>query len=274
MFIEDALVYIVGYEDLENGADKKSVVSIINCTDINNPFETYRHYLPSVNDIFDASYEDDFIYIASEFLKDISSQKGFVIVDITNISSPSIIGEWIDEEENNFNIYVENKIVFFANRTNLKMIDCTNSYQIELLDSKTDNYHILSLFYTNDYLFSVESNSLSYFTTTDDRLTRIGTWSTHQREGHGWFLDGCATTDYIFLVRASEHEDRLLFTINYDDPAKPYQEYPTDNVPWTLSDDVKIMLVYIGIFAGGPLVLIGIIAGVIIVRRKRRKPYS
>ncbi|MBD3191781.1 MAG: hypothetical protein GF308_14130 [Candidatus Heimdallarchaeota archaeon] len=274
MFIEDNFAFIIGFEDTEDGGNQKSVVSIINCTDINNPNEIHRHYLTSVNDIFDASYEDGFIYVASEFLKDLVWQNGFVIVDITNVTAPSIIGEWIDAGNYYSQICVENKTVFFANRTHLKMIDCTNSSQLEFLDSNTNNYNIQSLFYSNDYLFSLESDSVSYFTIADDQLTRIGIWSTHKREGHGRFLDGCTTTDYIYLVRASEYEDRLLFILNFENPAKPQQEYPTDNAPWTLSDQARIILAYIGIFAGGPLVLIGIIAGVIIFRRKRRKPYS
>ncbi len=205
-------------------------IRIIDCSDLENLIESARYALEfySINDF---AVKNEFLYVLS------GDKQKIDIVNITDKSNPKKIKTWITNESC-YGIEFYKDYMFIYSDFYIRMYYIIDPLSPVLINSYSrftneyDRFH--DLVFWNHYFAGIASDFI--FVYDINNLTSNQSISAFEclDEGYGYFLVGLYSKDLLYILRASEQEERTLFVFDVSDVTSIIKIYPegvADKIP-------------------------------------------
>lgn len=218
---------------LANGVHhvNNDTIRIIDCSDLENLIESAR-YAPEFYSINDFAVKNEFLYVLS------GDKQKIDIVNITDKSNPKKIKTWITNEKCYGIEFYQDYMFIYSDFNIIRMYNIIDPLSPVLINSYSrftteyDPFHDLVFWkhyfagITIDFIFVYDINNL----TSNQSISAFECLD----EGYGDFLVGLYSKDLLYVLRASEHEERTLFVFDVSDVTSIIKIYPegvADKIP-------------------------------------------
>ena len=263
-------VYTTGsylYYLVNNINDKIGGVVVFDCSNITQPVEVGSYFNT------ECCFQDLVFYNSFAFLLRNNycelSEADVQIINISNVSSLTKVGEVVDNDEHNGIACYEDYLLLAGLFGGLYVYDLTSPTNPQVISNyvETDEYY-QDVCISENMAFLVKTKGCSILDLSDIRSPkRIGNFKYKKETGGFKFV--LVEDDLLYLHKNSEDLNRMLFILDVSNPKKPVMMYPSWIAPRWARNGITLFLVSV------PTPIIGIsiivVVSIVLVKRRRKR---